>query len=223
MTENRERGSEAIERVPAAATGHGALSGRRAARRPRPPLRPDRARGRPARQARAQRPDRHTAPGQARDGPDGARRHPGPRGAAARGPPVPGLGPSRRAHHRRLHGPGRRPLRPQRHTAHPLRRGHRRQRGDLRGPGRQDPAHRPRAPRGAPERRVAGGDEPGGRDPPRLARHGRPDAPARRLRRALRRPRRDPSARDPLPAAAGLGQRDDRGRRRAGRPRPALQ
>ena len=138
----RERGDRA-----GAGGGHRGRrpAGRRAARRARPPLRPDRARGRPARQARAQRPDRHTAPGQARDGPDGARRHPGPRGAVARGPPVPGLGPSRCAHHRRLHGPARRPLRPQRHTAHPLRRGHRRQCGDLRGPGRQDPAHRPRA------------------------------------------------------------------------------
>ena len=48
-------------------------------------------------------------------------------------------------------------------------------------------------------------------------------ADARGLRQALCRGRRHPPARDPLPAAARVGQRDDRRRRGDGRQRPAVQ
>ncbi len=62
----------------------------------------------------------------------------------------------RGADHRRLHGPGGRPVRALERAPDSLRRGDRGQRRDLPGAGAEDPRRRPRAPGGQAQQRVAG-------------------------------------------------------------------
>ena len=128
MTEYGERGSEAIERVPPAATEGGALRVDEQlaalARRCDQIVPEADLRAKLERSARTGKPLRIKL-GMDPTAPDVTLGHAVP---LQRGPPVPGLGPQGGADHRRLHGPGRRPLRPQRDTARPVRRGDRRQR-----------------------------------------------------------------------------------------------
>src|SRR5918998_1869660 len=90
------------------------------------------ARGTSARAASATR--------EARPGPDRERPAPGPHSGAPEAARVPGRRPYRRPDRRRLHGPSRRPERPLRDPAGAVRRGDRRARAHVRGPGRQGAA-----------------------------------------------------------------------------------
>ena len=127
----------------------GSLHGRSA---PHPPS----GRGRGAARGPAGRAARGgpAAAGEARDRPDRAGHPPRPLRVLHEAARVPGRGAPGRADHRRLHGAGRRPQRALGGAPGAQPRGDRRQRGDLPGAGVQ--GARPRAHRGAPQRRVAG-------------------------------------------------------------------
>jgi hypothetical protein len=146
--------------------------------------------------------------------PDRHRRPPRPHGPPAQAPAVPGAGPHRRPHHRRLHGPGGRPLGPGRDPRPADPRAGRGQRPGLPPPGR--PGHRPGARRGPPQRRlvldVVLPRRPGP-DPPHDP---RPDLGPRELRPAHRRRAAGLSDRVPVSPDAGLGLRRGPRRRRAG-------
>ena len=103
-----------------------------------------------------------------------------------------------------------------------LRRGDRRQRPHLPGAGLPRAPRRPRAARGALQRRVARHAH-GGALPPGAHDDRRPAARARRLRQALRRARADLDPRAALSADAGLRLGRRALRRRARRHRPDLQ
>ena len=153
--------------------------------------------------------------------PDRARHPPRPHGRAHQAAPVPGSRPSGGADHRRLHGHGRRSERSlgDPAAAHP--RGGGGGGGDLSGAGVQDP--RPRAHRGALERRLARDAALRGRHPAGRADDGGSHARARRLRHPLPRGRPDRHSRVPLPAHAGVRLGRDPRRRRARRHRSDLQ
>ena len=122
---------------------------------------------------------------EARRGPHHARHPPRSHGRAAQAARVPGPRPHGRADHRRLHRARGRPERPLLGAARRRPRGDRPQRRDLPGAGLQ--GARPRAHRGAPQRRVARHAD-GGPVPARAHVHRGPDPRARRLRQALLRP-----------------------------------
>ena len=162
-------------------------------------------RGRPAPEAR----DRPPAAGQARHRPDRVRHPPRLRGRAPQAAPVPGARPRRGADHRRLHRPGRRPVRAsrppgpasrrRRSTATPPPTSSRLSRILLAGP-----------PRDPPQLRVARRHGHRRRPAPRRPHDRRPDARARRLLPPLPRRRGHLGDGVPLPAAPGLGLRDGR-------------
>ena len=156
----------------------------------------------PGRGARAAARRGPAAARQARARPDRRRRPPRPHRRPPEAARVPGPRPHRRADHRRLHRARGRPERPLGDAPGAVRRGDRRQRAHVRGPGGQGAAHR-RAARDPPQLRVAGHDD-GGPVRARAARDRRPAARARRLRQALRRPPADLGARAALPGAPGL-------------------
>ena len=191
--------------------------------RPRPGRRVPRAQRRrlpPVRRAGAQARAGPSAAREARSGPHGAGRAPRSHGGPAEAPRVPGPGPCRGPHRRRLHRARGRSERTLVAAPAALGRGDRRERAHVRGAGLQGP--RPREDRDALQLRVARHVH-GGALPSRAHDHRRADPRARRLRQALRRARARVRARAALSAHAGL--RLGRGalRRRARGHRPEVQ
>ncbi len=150
-------------------------------------------------------------------------RHPRrPRDSAPAHARLPGRRPRRRADHRRLHDPDRRPVGPVERAPDPHRRGDRRER-EAPTSSRRWSILDPERTEVRLQRRVALEALVRGRRPARAHDHRRADPRARRLREADGGAAADLGLGAPVPADAGVRLGRDRGGRRARRHRPALQ
>ncbi len=195
--------------------------------RPRPTSPPPARRHRPGRRAatsREARPlprNRQTPHHQSRLRRLLPRPPPRPRRPPPKDAPLPGPRPPSRLPDRRLHRHDRRPHRQKDHPPPAHERRSRHQRRHLPPAGLPHP--RPRSHRRRRQRPLARRPRLRRHDPPRRPLHPRAHDGARRLQEPLQGRRADPPPRAALPALPGLRLDRPRGRRRAGRHRPALQ